>query len=481
MSGFVLRRQMQLDNSQYMAAMDATTTKTQASMRVMGQSIQRQTEGWRRLSGSITSTVGSVTSFLGVAGLVVGTVTAAGLAAHRLATASQRAREEAEKELEARRASLGAITAARSELTRTAGFAPDSPAQVGQRATASQRADILAAIAETEAQADPLRRRLTRRFDQALAAERLFAGDTGRTTEAEQIAAALITTQQKLPDVTARFNAIQDVVSGLRSELAELDRLSGRIAGREATRMDLSRRREISTAGSMLALAQGQQEEAQRLDERQRHAERMAALDEAAERGEEGVEKLRELERELHETRMNNIDRESKARRDADDERAKRERQAAARAVVVSHRSTADLAMGMMLRRAELMGDDEQAERLRIQMGHRSRIRSIIDLGLRPSQQRRALKEANDLYRMEMRRVGQAESGMDATRAPDRSRSIGSGVRVDSFLAGQVFTGANDAVSVARDTARSANGIEAIRELLNELIRSGRSAIAVLG
>lgn len=118
-----------IDNREFKAKLAESQSDAERVMGRMGQVIESQTEGSRRLAGSLSSAVGAVTGVLGTVTVVVGLVTAGAAIMERWATASERAAEAARQELERRQSISTAVNSMRLRSGRASGRIPDFEAQ----------------------------------------------------------------------------------------------------------------------------------------------------------------------------------------------------------------------------------------------------------------------------------------------------------------------------------------------------------------
>lgn len=359
---FNQQHRIELDSTQYDSALKRMQANTNASMQRVGQSINSTTQGWRRMSSAITSSVSSVTSFLGVAGLVVGVGTAAYMAIERLATASARAREEAAKEGLERIRTLETLRESRRELQRmyaAADAEDDGARSIRQRAMESRRG--------IDDRASMLRDRATE-LEQFIR-DRTLMGEPG----------ALAPGRRAVEDARAELEAVrieQARIAGFRDELrrdeaAATRRLASRM---ETERIQAEARRamERDRAGRDAAgVLLGGGAAAERANLTAQHEERMRALAAEHAAGRANNSAAMAMEAAAHATRLRNIDERIAAERDA---LRQQHRARLANEMMQAH----DLRHRLGLDAARARGDTDTARRMEAERGLIDQARQIM-------------------------------------------------------------------------------------------------------
>lgn len=454
---FQLRQTLGLDTSQYDTALKRVRTETDAAFGAMGQKIGQGTQGWRRFSGAISGTVGSVTSLVGVFGLATAAVGGVVAGVSALAAASAKAREEAVAELAAREKTLAAVRDTVRELARLGGATqvPGRDTQRSIRGTAAEaRGQLAGEFGASREREEAARKRLAQIEGDAFGAVgalfRLTSGDTPeslrRTIEEER------RLRDRLDSEAGR------VTSGERSALQE----------ESFRRRGAARTLRIGAEAEAMRLS-GSPEDAEMSLERDRFERQMFELEERKRAGDEFAQAEMASARMVHEARMANFAREKQTRLTNEKEVALREKREAEMARTTRMRTIADTRMETAMDRARALGDERGVERLTVQRDRVRRMRSIMDANLPEAERNRALRElrrsAGIADLMSMFGLG----GEDGSGAGGLTHGISA--TASGFVRRQVFGSGSASPSTAGSAQQqTASGVTQMATMMRQIV-----------
>lgn len=400
------------------------------AFRGWGSSINSATGGVRKFTASISGSVGAVTSMLGVWGLVAGTIAGAygvlttferqqreaELAAKREADQRERVLHSLERELDQRRAILGTTTALESRL---AAIEAENRALNEQLTTEGKlneamqrRATLVEKIAQLSAVPEANR-----------------SGDRDALIYGRDMGPGRVERMQ------AELAALERQIALAEQRRREIESTGGALAEQARQRGIDSGLREQARLEAELARARGDDVEALRMQERIAHEDRLRRIAEIESAGAGNAERLRALEDDLHNRRMQNIETEAAARAQAEQERAameERRQRAEGRRREFDERS---LDIEIM----RLRGMENAAREAEVRLDIERRIRELQD---DPSRSIREQQRIRDKL-LELESLRLAEIGGDPFGGETGARAI----------QGALLTGAERQVFGTRDPA----------------------------